>query len=79
MTYPNAEGLREAARSVDAGHLLVETDSPFLTPQQMRGRPNSPAHLFATLGILADERGLDLDQMVASTSGAAGSAFPLIR
>ena len=79
VTYPNAEGLRESARSVDAGHLLVETDSPFLTPQPVRGRPNSPAHLLATLSVLADERGLDLDQMVASTTSAAVSAFPLIR
>ena len=79
VTYPNAEGLRESARSVDAGHLLVETDSPFLTPQPVRGRPNSPAQLLATLSVLADERGLDLDQMVASTTSAAVSAFPLIR
>jgi TatD DNase family protein len=79
VTYPNAGKLRDAARAVDAGRLLVETDSPFLSPQPIRGRPNSPAHLMATLGVLAEVRGLDLQQMVATTAAAARSAFPLIR
>jgi TatD DNase family protein len=79
VTYPNAERLRETARSVPAERLLVETDSPFLSPQAIRGRPNAPAHLMTTLGVLADARGLDLEEMVASTGGAARSAFPLIR
>jgi TatD DNase family protein len=79
VTYPNAPGLRDAARSVAAGRLLVETDSPFLAPQPIRGQPNTPAHLMATLGVLAEVRGLDLQQMVATTAAAARSAFPLIR
>jgi TatD DNase family protein len=79
VTYPNAEGLRETASSVEPERLLVETDSPFLSPQSVRGRPNSPAHLMATLGVLAEVRGLDLHQMVATTAAAARSAFPLIR
>jgi TatD DNase family protein len=79
ITYPNAPRLREAARSVPSDRLLVETDSPFLSPQAVRGRPNSPAHLMATLGAVAEVRGLDLEEMVASTSAASRSAFPLIR
>jgi TatD DNase family protein len=79
VTYPNAERLREAAASVPIDRLVVETDSPFLPPQTVRGRPNSPANLPATLGVLAEVRGLDLHEMVASTGSAALSAFPLIR
>jgi TatD DNase family protein len=79
VTYPNTPQLREAARSVASERLLVETDSPFLSPQAIRGRPNSPAHLIATLGVLAETRGLDLEEMVASTAAASRSAFPLIR
>jgi TatD DNase family protein len=79
LTYPNAGGLREAARAVGSGRLLVETDSPFLAPQSARGRPNSPANLRSTLEVLAEARGLDLDVTVAATSAAARSAFPLVR
>jgi TatD DNase family protein len=79
LTYPNAGQLRDAARVVDADRLLVETDSPFLAPQSVRGHPNSPANLVSTLGVLAEVRGLDLDLMVAATSAASRSAFPLVR
>ena len=40
VTYPNARDLRAAARAVPAERLLVETDTPYLAPQPVRGRPN---------------------------------------
>ena len=79
LTYPNAEGLRAAAASVGADHLLVETDSPFLSPQAVRGRPNSPANTILTLQQLATIRGLNLHQMVEVTAKASTRAFPFIR
>jgi TatD DNase family protein len=79
VTYPNAEELRAAAAFVGAHHLLVETDSPFLAPQAVRGRANAPTNLILTLQQLAIVRGLNLDQMVEVTARAASRAFPLIR
>jgi TatD DNase family protein len=79
VTYPNAPGLRAAAAAIGTDHLLVETDSPFLAPQGMRGGANAPANLILTLQQLATIRGLNLDQMVEVTSQAAFRAFPLIR
>jgi TatD DNase family protein len=79
VTYPGAQGLRDTARSMGSDRMLVETDSPFLPPQAVRGRPNAPANLIATLRVLADVRGLDLDEMVATSAQAALAAFPLIR
>ncbi len=79
VTYPNAEGLRSAAGSLEAGQLLVETDSPFLAPQAARGRPNSPANVILTLQQIATVRGLNLHQMVEVTAKASSRAFPFIR
>lgn len=79
VTYPNADGLRAAAASVAASNLLAETDSPFLTPQVMRGSANAPANLILSLQTIATVRGLNLDQMVEVTTKAAARAFPLIR
>jgi TatD DNase family protein len=79
VTYPNAGPLQEAAASAPGDRLVVETDSPFLAPQSVRGRPNSPAFLISTLQVLAGLRGLDLDEMVETSSEAARSAFPLLR
>jgi TatD DNase family protein len=79
VTYPGAEAIREAARAASLERIVVETDSPFLTPQATRGEPNHPANVMATIGVLAEVRGLDLDEMVARTTENAMRAFPLIR
>jgi len=79
VTYPNAAPLRAAAAAADAERILVETDSPFLAPQHVRGRPNAPANVVAVAEALAEIRELGLDQMLARTTAAAREAFPLLR
>ena len=44
-TYPKASELRDAAAAVPADRILVETDSPYLSPQPVRGQPNEPANV----------------------------------
>ncbi len=51
--------LREAARAVPAGLLLVETDAPYLTPVPYRGKQNAPAMIPYTLRCIAEVRGVD--------------------
>lgn len=63
LTYPKADELREAARRVPDDLLLVETDSPFLSPQPARGRPNRPANVVATAEHLAEIRGSSYAQL----------------
>jgi TatD DNase family protein len=79
LTYPKGEGLRAAAAAVDGAHLMVETDSPFLSPHSVRGQSNAPANLILTLQELATVRGLNLDQMVEVTGKAAARAFSFVR
>jgi TatD DNase family protein len=79
VSYPAAGSLREAAAAADPSRIVVETDSPFLTPQAVRGQPNVPANIRLTLSALAAARGVTLDEMVASTTAAALRAFPLLR
>jgi TatD DNase family protein len=78
VTYPNADSLRRAVRSVDEDRLLAETDSPFLPPQALRGRPNHPANVRTVLGQLGQVRGVNLDHMIEATTRAAIAAFPLL-
>jgi len=56
LTYPRSDDLRDAARLVADELLLVETDSPFLSPQPQRGKPNQPANVVATAARLAELR-----------------------
>jgi TatD DNase family protein len=57
VTYPKAAELRWAAARVPGDRLLAETDSPYLAPQAVRGRPNEPAFVVHTLEVLAEVRG----------------------
>ena len=58
LTYPRAEEIREAARLVPDELILAETDSPYLSPQPVRGKPNQPANVVATAARLAEVRGV---------------------
>ncbi len=67
VTYKNAEALQAAARGVPDHLLLVETDSPYLAPVPLRGKPNEPANVVHTAEFVAGLRGLsyeDLDAVV---------------
>ena len=71
VTYPRADGLREAARRVPDELLLVETDSPFLAPQPVRGQSNQPANVVHTARVVADVRGVDYSELEARVEANA--------
>jgi TatD DNase family protein len=79
VTYPGADGLRTAAGSAAGERLLVETDSPFLTPQSFRGSLNHPGNVVSVVRALAEIRGVDAESMTAQTTGNALDAFPSLR
>lgn len=76
-TYSNAAPLREASVSVPVDRILVETDSPYLSPQPLRGRPNEPANVVHTVGVLAEARGVEAQELAAATHANAATAFGL--
>lgn len=68
VTFRKAEPLREVARRVPLGRLLVETDCPFLAPVPLRGRRNEPAFVVETARFLANLRGESLEEFARATS-----------
>ena len=77
VTFPKADALREAARRVAADRILAETDSPYLAPQPLRGKPNEPAHVIHTVAALAEARGDDAARLVDQIDINATAAFAL--
>jgi TatD DNase family protein len=63
VTYPKATDLQEAARSLPGELLLVETDSPYLAPQPVRGKPNEPANVMHTARFVAELRGIAFEEL----------------
>jgi len=77
VTYPKATELRTAAARVPADRILAETDSPYLSPQPVRGRRNEPANVVHTLATLAEARGEDRDELERAIDANATAAFGL--
>ncbi|TMK63541.1 MAG: TatD family deoxyribonuclease [Actinobacteria bacterium] len=75
VTYPKATELQAAARDVPAALLMVETDSPYLSPQPVRGKPNEPANVVATAEHVADLRGVSYAELEAAVERTAARVF----
>jgi len=75
VTYKNAEALQAAAREVPDHLLLVETDSPYLAPVPLRGKPNEPANVVHTAEFVAGLRGLSYDDLDAVVERNATRVF----
>ena len=75
VTYPKAGDLQAAAARVPAELLLVETDSPYLAPQPVRGKPNEPANVVHTARFLAELRGVDYDELERHVDANAERVF----
>lgn len=78
VTFKKSEELREVARRVPSDRLLVETDSPYLSPEPFRGkRPNEPSRVQHTLRCLAQVRQVPPEQLAESTTENAKRLFQL--
>lgn len=79
ITYPKSEHLREAISAVPLDRVLVETDSPFLSPQRTRGRENEPANVLSVIEEIARVRGDSFDRVRGATTTNSRVAFPRLR
>jgi TatD DNase family protein len=77
VTYPKNDANRAAALLVPADKLLVETDCPYLAPQEQRGKRNEPAYAALTLRFLARLRDVSPEELAARTSANATRLFGL--
>jgi TatD DNase family protein len=76
VTFKKSDGLREAALRVPADRLLIETDSPYLSPEPVRKiKRNEPAHVMHTLEFLADLRGVSAKELARQTDANVQELF----
>ena len=75
ITFKNAEALRDVVRQVPLEKILVETDSPYLTPVPHRGKRNEPAYVRLVAEALAIVKGVSLEEVAQITSGNVRELF----
>jgi TatD DNase family protein len=68
VTYKKSAELRAVAATIPADRILVETDSPYLCPEPMRGKRNEPANVVHTAACLAAAREQTIDDFSAQTN-----------
>ena len=76
VTFKKSQALRDCAATISADRLLLETDSPYLSPEPVRGKkPNEPAHLLHTAACVAEVRGTTVEQLAEQTTANAKLLF----
>jgi TatD DNase family protein len=77
FTNKKLDALREVAAKVPLDRLLIETDSPYLSPHPFRGRTNEPGRVALTAARLAEVRGITPEELATVTTGSARRLFHL--
>ena len=75
ITYPKNDWLREVFKHIPLESIILETDAPFLPPQQFRGKPNSPVNIPLIAQALADIKEVELEVVELATSANAEKLF----
>ena len=75
VTFPKADDLRSVARAIPLDRLLIETDSPFLSPVPFRGQRNEPALVVHVAEKLSGIYGLEPADLAARTTGNFHALF----
>lgn len=75
LTFKKAEALQALAAELPLDRLLVETDSPFLTPHPLRGQRNQPAQVRLVAEKLAELRGMPYEEVAQATTANAYRLF----
>jgi TatD DNase family protein len=68
LTFKKSEALRELAAELPADRIMVETDAPYLAPGKFRGKRNEPSYVVETAKVLAESRGVSLEEISRQTT-----------
>ncbi|MFT6668895.1 MAG: TatD DNase family protein [Afipia broomeae] len=68
LTFKNSQAIRDIAAELPADRIMVETDAPYLAPGKFRGKRNEPSFVVETARVLAETRGVTLDEIARQTT-----------
>lgn len=77
VTHKNNKKVKNVVKNIDINHMLVETDSPYLTPEEKRGEKNTPLNLKYIIRKIAEELDMKEDKIMEITTKNAKKLFKL--
>ena len=76
ITFKNAN-IKDVIKEIPLDYLVLETDSPYLTPEPFRGKQNSPAHILDIAKFVADLKNISLDELSNVTNANLKRVFKI--
>lgn len=77
LTFKNSKNLKEIVKNLDIDNFLLETDSPYLSPEPFRGKKNNPSNCLYVAKKIAEIKGLDYNDVVNKLNINAIKQFDL--
>lgn len=77
ITYPKNDYLRQAIKEIPLDRIVLETDSPFLSPQSSRGQRNEPSSVLESAQLIAELKGVPLEEVENQTTDNVKKLFKL--
>ncbi len=77
LTFKNSEKLKEIVKKIDISHLVLETDSPYLTPEPYRGKKNKPIYTLLVAKKISELKNISLESVLKETTNNACAQFDL--
>ena len=74
-TFKNAKNIIEVIKKVPLSYIVVETDSPYLTPVPYRGERNEPAYISLVYDKIAEIKEIEVSEVIVVTTGTVLSIF----
>ena len=75
VTHKNNKKTRKVLKNIGIDHVLVETDSPYMAPEEKRGEQNTSLNIKYVIEKIADELGMSESEVIEITSRNAGNLF----
>lgn len=77
LTFKNSTRIQEVIKQINIDDIVLETDSPYLTPEPYRGKRNEPSNVYYVALKLSELKNVDLDYVLSKTTSNAHSLFDL--
>lgn len=77
VTFKNAKKLKEVVKEIPLENISLETDSPYLTPEPYRGKPNNPSYLTYIVSEIAKIKNISNEEVISVTSNNVMGKFDL--
>lgn len=75
LTFKNAGRLKDVVSEIDISNLILETDSPYMSPEPFRGKRNEPYNVLYVARVIADIKGISVDEVLRITKDNSYSLF----